>query len=288
MKLKEVFEKSVQFFKDKKIDSARLDAEILLAHVLKVDRLQIYLKYDQPLSEAEISACREVVRRRSQGESVAYITGEKGFYGENYFVGPGVLVPRPETESLVEEAIKFITENKLESPRVLDLGAGTGCIGFSIIKNTPGATLVSLEKSPQAFEYLKKNQEQLELPNRSEILLSDVLAYEPSQMFDVIVANPPYIAKNEPMVQESVSKFEPHEALFATEDGFNDLFQWSRKFSAKLNAPGIMLFEMGHLQGAKLKEHFASLKPFTEIQILKDLSGLDRIVKAVNNSGISR
>lgn len=283
MKLKEVFEKSIQFFKDKKIESARLDAELLLAHVLKIDRLQIYLKYDQPLSEDEISACREAVRRRAQGESVAYITGEKGFFGETYFVGSGVLVPRPETETLVEEAIKFIKESKLETPRVLDLGAGTGCIGFSILRNVPGATLVSIEKSPKAHEYLKRNQEHLDLVNRSEIVLSDVMDYKPATKFDVIVANPPYIAPSDPHIQDSVKKFEPHDALFATEEGFSDLFRWSSKFSACLNRPGIMLFEMGHLQGTKLKEYFTSLNAFSSVQILKDLSGLDRIVKAVNN-----
>jgi len=283
MKLKEVFEKSVQFFKDKKIESARLDAEILLAHVLKIDRLQIYLKFDQPLSEAEISQCREAVRRRSQGEPVAYITGEKGFFGENYFVGSGALVPRPETESLVEEAIKFIKDNKIENPKVLDLGAGTGCIGFSILKNVQAANLVSIEKSAKAFEYLKKNQTSLELIGRSEIVLGDVMDYTPSHNFDVIVANPPYIAESDPLIQDSVKKFEPHEALFASEDGFNDIINWSGKFGSYLKKPGIMLFEMGHQQGAKSKAVFTSLKVFSDVQILKDLSGLDRIVKAVNN-----
>lgn len=283
MKLKEVFEKSVQFFKDKKIDSARLDAELLLSHVLKIDRLQIYLKYDQPLKEDEVSACREVIRRRGLGEPVAYIIGEKGFFGENFFVGNGVLVPRPETETLVEEAISFVKSKNIIQPKILDLGAGTGCIGLAILKNVPEATLVSVERSPQAFEYLKKNQLNLNLAARSELVMSDVMAFQTDKMFDIIVANPPYVASSDPMIQDSVRKFEPHEALFAAEEGFNDLFSWPRKFSQNLLSPGVMLFEMGHLQGPRMKDFFSSLKVFSDVQILKDLSGLDRVVKAVNN-----
>jgi release factor glutamine methyltransferase len=283
MTLKEVFEKTVQFFKDKKIESARLDAELLLSHVLKIDRLQIYLKYDQPLKEEEVIACREAIRRRSQGEPVAYITGEKGFYGELFAVGPGVLVPRPETELVVEEALSFIKSKNLNNPRVLDLGAGTGCIGFSILKNASGAELVSVEKSPRAFEYLKKNQMGLELQTRSQIFLADVMEFKTDLKFDIIVANPPYIAGNDPLIQESVKKFEPHEALFAADDGFRDLQLWSQKYSANLKTPGVMLFEMGHLQGEKLKAYFSGLKQFSDVEILKDLSGLDRVIKAVNN-----
>jgi release factor glutamine methyltransferase len=283
MILKEVFEKTVQFFKDKKIETARLDAELLLSHVLKIDRLQLYLKYDQPLKEDEIVACREAVRRRGLGEPVAYITGEKGFYGENFFVGAGVLVPRPETELLVEEALKFIKEKNILNPKILDLGAGTGCIGYSILKNTPEARLMSVEKSPQAFEFLKKNQAHLDLQNRSEVILADALIYDTNNKFDVIVANPPYIAGNDSLMQESVKKFEPHEALFSADNGYRDIESWSKKFRTNLGSPGVMLFEMGHLQGEKLKSFFSSLG-FSDVQILKDLSGLDRAVKAVNNT----
>ena len=151
MKLKEVLDKSIQFFKDKKFESARLDAELLISHALKLERMQLYLKFDSPLTEKEVSDCREVVRRRSQGEPVAYITEEKGFYGLTFKVGPGVLIPRPETELLVEQALEFIKQNKLEAPKILDLGAGTGCIGFSILKNIPQATLVCVVQSSEAF-----------------------------------------------------------------------------------------------------------------------------------------
>lgn len=284
MKLRDVFEKSVQFFKEKKIETARLDAELLLAHALKFDRLQIYLKYEQPLSETEVTACREAIRRRAQGEPVAYILGERGFYGEMFKVGSGVLIPRPETEMLVEEALDFIKLKNLQEPQILDLGAGTGCIGFSILKNCDGARLTSVEKSSQAFEYLKLNQEKLGLGGRSELILKDVceITFEQSR-FDVIVANPPYIAAADVQVEENVRKYEPQSALFADDEGCRDLYQWSERAHHWLKPGGLMLFEMGHTQGEKLKKHFERLGGFSDVYILKDLSGLDRAVKALNN-----
>lgn len=283
MKIKEVFEKSVQFFKDKKIESARLDAELLLSHVLKIDRLQIYLKYEQPLSESEVSLCREAIRRRSQGEPVAYITGEKGFYGEMFAVGPGVLIPRPETEQIVEEALLFIQKKEIQNPRILDLGAGSGCIGFSILKQNPTATLVSLERSKEAFVYLEKNRELLGLSNRSIAHCTDVMVFQTTENFDVIVANPPYIDREDPLVQDSVKKFEPDEALFAPAQGYQDIINWSQKYRYNLAQPGLILFEIGHQQGAETQRLFSEEKFFSHVAVLKDLAGLDRVVKAEHN-----
>jgi release factor glutamine methyltransferase len=283
MKLKEVFEKSVQFFKDKKIDTPRLDAELLISHALKMDRVQLYVKYEQPLREEEVTACRDYIRRRTAGEPVAYIVEEKGFYGQIFKVGPGVLIPRPETEIIVEESINFIKKNNLEKPRILDLGAGSGCIGLAILKNHSGATLVSLEKSDKAFTYLLYNTEKLELTNRVTMLNVDIETYDLTQLgkFDVIVSNPPYINETDPLVQPEVRKFEPSEALFANKQGFELIESWSTKSIGLLNSPGLMLFEIGHQQGPQTKQHFDNLKSFTTVQILKDLSGLDRTIKSI-------
>lgn len=284
MKLKDVFEKSVQFFKDKNIESARLDAELLLSHVLKIERLQIYLKYEQPLTENEIGVCREAVRRRGQGEPVAYITGEKGFYGQIFSVGEGVLIPRPETEMIVEEALKFIQDKKIETPQVLDLGAGSGCIGFSILKNSPHAKLISLEKSEKAFRYLKSNQESLQLRERSELILSDVMKWSAeNRKFDIIVANPPYISENDLQIQSEVKKYEPREALFALNNGLADVLAWSSRYKNNLKPQSLMLFEIGYQQAAACKLYFESTASFSSVEILKDLSGLDRVIKAKNN-----
>lgn len=281
MRLKEVFEKSVQFFKDKKIETARLDAEILIAHVLKVDRLQIYLRYEQPLAEAEIEACRAVIRRRAQGEPVAYIVEEKGFYGEDFYVGPGVLIPRPESELIVEEALEFIKIYKIENPKILDLGAGTGCLGFSILKNCLTATLSSFEKSIEAHKYLLKNLSSLKLQDRVQVFCEDINLFNFSNLeqFDIIIANPPYIDIEDTAVEKNVKLYEPHEALFAPDQGMYFLKNWLDRTKHLLNSPGLVLFEMGYRQGPEFKQFAEGLRFFSEVQIIKDLSGLDRTLK---------
>ncbi len=286
MKLKDVFEKTVQFFKEKKIETARLDAEILLAHALKIERLQIYLKYEQPLSVQEVDVCREVVRRRNLGEPVAYIVGEKGFFGEIFDVGPGVLIPRPESEIIVEEAIKFLTQVKIENPVILDLGAGTGCLGLSILKQIPNAKLIAVEKSEKAAEFWLKNAKKLQLEERAQLILQDVEKLKINQLpkFQVIVANPPYIDREDPEIESAVKSFEPHEALFTPAQGLYCYQQWLPLVAPKLAQPGLLLFEIGYRQAAAVSKIVHDLSVFSKIEIIKDLSGLDRTLKCVSKN----
>lgn len=282
MKLSEVLSKTIQFFKDKNFDSARLDAELLIAHALKIPRIQLYVKYDAPLTEAETTLCRDYVRRRIAGEPVAYITQEKGFYGLTFKVKSGVLIPRPETEQIVDEVLADVKKNPTDEIRILDLGAGTGCIGLTLIKNIPTAKLVSVEKSESAFQVLQSNAESLNVLDRCELIHQDIntLNWQTLGKFNYIVSNPPYIAMNDPLVETNVRKFEPNEALFAEDNGYSLLKLWSKQAAPLLLPNGLMLFEMGHEQGPEMKKYFSDLAQFSQIEILKDLSGLDRIIKA--------
>lgn len=285
-KLNEVLQKTIVFFKEKKLDSPRLDAEMLFANVLGLERIQLYAQYDRPLSETELEKCREVVRRRAKGEPVAYIVGKKWFFQNEYHVDSNVLIPRPETEMIVEEVLKFVEGNRIEKLRLLDLGAGTGCIGFSILtelkKQNVDVSLVSVEKSEGAFGVLKKNQESLDLVAHSNLILSDATTFPVDKLgeFDVIVANPPYIDNNDPEVAADVKAFEPHQALYSQEQGYQDIFNWSRYVYPYLKADGLMIFEMGYTQGEKSLEHFKSLG-FKKAYILKDLASLDRFVVGI-------
>lgn len=283
MKLNEVLAKSIQFFKDKKIDTARLDAELLISHALKIDRMGLYLKYDQPLTEAEVSDCREIIRRRSLGEPVAYIVQEKGFYGLSFFVEKGVLVPRPETEMIVDEVLSFLKSNPVANPRVLDLGTGSGCIGLSILKNVPEATLVAVDKSEISNKIFSKNAEALGLNTRCQFISADIDSVDFSNLglFDFIISNPPYIDVADQRVQKSVRDFEPESALFASDRGFSLLKSWSKKSAPHLKDKSFMMFEMGMDQGSEMLAHFQTLGAFNKVSVLKDLSGLDRFIKAV-------
>ena len=282
MKLNDVLQKTIQFFKDKKFDTPRLDAELLISHALKIPRIQLYVKFDSPLNEAEVNLCREYVKRRTAGEPVAYIIEEKGFYGHNFKVKAGVLIPRPETEMIVDDVLADFKKHPRDHVRILDLGAGTGCIGLSILKHISLAELVTVEKSAEAFALVQENIASSDLSARAKAIHADVLSLNPAELgeFDYIVSNPPYIDINDPQVEANVRKYEPSLALFAEDNGLFALKSWSVKFAPSLKAEGLMLFEMGHTQGEAMKKHFSDISKFKEVTVLKDLSGLDRIVKA--------
>lgn len=286
MTIKEVLDKTITFFKQKGFLSPRLDAELLIAHGLKYERLQLYLKFDQPLKDHEVDALRELVKRRTLGEPVAYILGKKDFYKNTFLVSKAVLIPRPETETLVEMAVDFIERRKpLDRFGVLDIGGGSGCIGISLAKEFPEIQVAIIEKSKDAADVIDEN---IKLNSVSNVtvynldadnvtsFVKDFAAGDPK--FDLIVSNPPYIAKDDIDVEENVKKFEPHDALYAEDCGYLFLKNWAEKYAALLKDGGQMLFEMGHSQGKTISEHLNQLNIFKSVQIKKDLSEKDRFI----------
>ncbi|MEK2643728.1 peptide chain release factor N(5)-glutamine methyltransferase [Bdellovibrio sp. BCCA] len=292
MKLKEILDKTTAFFKDKKIESPRLDAELLLAHGLKLERIQLYLRFDQPMKEEELAVLRELVRRRASGEPVAYILGYRDFFGHRFEVNSDVLIPRPETEHVVEEVIQW-AKDKEPNLGFIDLGAGSGCIGLSLLKEFPEARLISVDLSEKALGVAKRNADSLGVSDRVKFIHADagnhdvvMSAYKEfvgKDKVDALVSNPPYIAHNDPAVEENVKKFEPNSALYAEAEGLALLKNWSQVYACHLKSPGIMLMEMGMTQGPAMKEHFADLKIFNEISVIKDLSGHDRVIRGVTH-----
>lgn len=276
MTLKDVLEKTTLFFKNKNISSPRLDAELLLADALNISRMEIYLKFDAPLKEKELEKCREHVKRRSQGEPVAYILGYKGFYGEDFFVEPGVLIPRPETEFVVDELKdKFEKEQTL---KVIDLGCGSGCIGLSLKKLFQNSDVELVDVSEKAVSVSQKNANNLNL--EVSITHKDVDSLElEKEAYDIVVSNPPYIAKDDKDVCEHVREYEPHEALFAEDNGLYYLKSWSKKAHEALKPGGYLCMEMGYNQAKDLTEFLTKLN-FNEVKVVKDLAGFDRVIVA--------
>lgn len=292
MKLKEILDKTTAFFRDKKIDSPRLDAELLLAHGLKLERIQLYLRFDQPMKEDELVVLRELVRRRASGEPVAYILGYRDFYKSRFEVNPAVLIPRPETEHIVEEVLQWVADaNDLLG--FIDLGCGSGCIGLSLLKELPNARLIAVDISEKALEVARRNAESLGLSERvcfvhadavrSDIIMSNYKEFTGLEKVSVLVSNPPYIAHQDPDVEVNVKKFEPNSALFADDEGLALLKAWSAEYAPFLSNPGLVLMEMGLYQGRAMKDYFFSLNKFNEISVIKDLSGHDRVIRGVIN-----
>lgn len=292
MKLKEVLDKTTAFFKDKKLDTPRLDAEILLAHGLKLERIQLYLKYDQPLEESELAICRDLVRRRVAGEPVAYILGYRDFFGHRFEVNSSTLIPRPETEHIVEEVMAW-AQDKEKVYSIIDLGTGSGCLGLSLLKDLPKARLLSVDKSDKALEVAKRNAEQLGVSDRVQFVHADaadvsavISAFKNfmgHERIDILVSNPPYIAEGDPGLEENVKKYEPHEALYASDEGLALLKSWSKAYVSYLASESVMMMEMGLKQGLEMKKHFESLGSLNEVRVIKDLSGHDRVIYGVKH-----
>ncbi|GIL17250.1 MAG: release factor glutamine methyltransferase [Oligoflexia bacterium] len=283
MKLKEVLDKTIKFFKDKGIETARLDAELLFAKALSLSRIDLYLKYDQPVSENELNICRDYVRRRAQGEPVAYITNSRGFFGYDFYVNSCVLIPRPETELLVETILEWTKKNPKESGYdLIDLGTGSGCIGLTLAKKLANSRATLVDSSAGAIEVAQKNAAQLKVEEHCAFVIESVGASVfKNKKFDIIVSNPPYISELDESIQQNVKKYEPHQALFAPEAGLSFLREWSSLGAKHLSRPAILAFEMGFDQGKVMKDHFQSLQIFDEVFIVKDLAGLDRHIVGV-------
>lgn len=286
MMVKDVIQKTTQFFREKGFDSPRLDTELLIASALHWERMKLYLNYEYPLSEEELTTCRDFVRRRASGEPVAYILGEKGFFSHTFKVTSDVLIPRPETETLVEIAIDWAKANAA-APRIVDLGTGSGCIGLSLLAALPEAQLLAVELSAGALAIAKENAETLQVSGRAHwhagdagAVTRDLVEHELGTLADVIVANPPYIAVNDPEVQESVKKFEPASALFSGDDGLGHIRSWAKAAGPIARAGAFVMFEIGFDQGRTAKEIFEQTNFFERIEVVRDLAGHERFVRA--------
>lgn len=286
MKLKEVLDKTIQFYKDKKIENARLEAEWLFSAVLKLERVQLYMKFDQPLKETELNQLREAIRRRVTGEPLAYIIGTKGFYGYEFKVTPDVLIPRPETETLVEQALLRLKSLNQDTIQLADLGCGSGCIGLTIAKNDERVKVDLVDISPEAIKVAQENASHLDVINQVQFIAMEAQEFlrRTETCYDAIVANPPYIHPQDPHLETNVRRFEPSKALFADE-GTSVLKKWSELGSKKLSPNGFMLMEMGHDQGTTMKSHFEGLNIFSKINVIQDYSGHDRIISGDTRHG---
>jgi release factor glutamine methyltransferase len=289
MQVKEVILKTTQFFRDKGFESPRLDCELLMAKALKWERMKLYLNYEYPLSEAELSSCRELVRRRGQGEPVAYILGSKDFYNHSFRVSPAVLIPRPETEMIVERCAEWLKkQTDLEAPRIVDFGTGSGCIGLSVLAEAPTAQFLGVDISAEAIQVAEENASVLGFSNRAKFLCqsvsdltSQIVGNALGGLADAIVANPPYIAVDSADVQTMVKKFEPQSALFSEESGLGHIRAWASKAGELSRAGAFVMFEIGYDQGAMASKIFSDCGLFKDIKIEKDLSGHDRFIRAL-------
>ncbi len=272
------------FFAKKGVDQPRLAAELLLSHVLGVPRIQLYTGYDKVVGEAKLAQYRDLVKRAGEQEPIAYLTGVAHFFSLEFSVNRDVLIPRPDTETVVENVLQTVRHQPgLESPRVLDLCTGSGCVACAIAKNLKSAMVWGIDVSEKAAIVAKKNVEQLGLCDRVTIEVGDL--FDPiktmvdARPFDLIVGNPPYISTDQlPKLDKSVRDFEPMLALDGGEDGLVIHRRILAKAPDHLTAGGRVFLEIAFDQGSAAREMAHGFEMFEEVRILKDFGGRDRVL----------
>ncbi len=258
------------FFTERSLETPRLDAELLLAHVLKIDRVRLYMEFDRPLLADELTAYRELVKRRANREPVAYLTGTRGFWTLDLATDARALVPRPDTEVLVEEALSRIAAEGVS--RVLDIGTGTGAIALAIASERPDAVVVATDIDAAALDLARQNADALNLA--IELRQSDLFSDVPDT-FDVIVSNPPYVADGAE-VDAGVRAFEPATALFAGVDGLDVIRRLVVDAHEHLAPGGWLVLEHGFDQGAAVRA-LLEAAGYTDVSLRKDYGQNDRV-----------
>ncbi len=261
-------------------DTPRLEAEILLAHARNCPRIQLYVHYNEVLSDAERATMRDLVKRRAQAEPVAYLVGHREFFGLDFRVTPDVLVPRPETETLVLELIA--ASKALQRPRFLDLCTGSGCVAVAAAVNLPVAIVTATDISPTALEIARVNADRHDVLNRIRFLEGDLFAALPDgERFDVIASNPPYVADAEMQtLPADVRLHEPHLALRAGPQGLDVISRLIAGAKQYLAPNGVLLIEFSPEQATAIAELIERTGAFDAPRLIKDASGRQRVLAA--------
>lgn len=272
---------------EKGLEPSHLDARLLLANVLGCTKENLFINGSDSVHPKTLQVFRGVIARRLQGEPVAYLVGRKDFHSETFVVSPSVLIPRPESEIIVTEGLRFLrqfTSTDGRPPRVLDIGTGSGCLAICLRKHFPGATFVALDICPAALQVARANAHRIleEAAEDIKFVEADIRTWlhDRSGEFDLIVANPPYIGPFE-AVDHHVVKFEPHHALFASELG-DAFYRYFARCGHSLSSKGALMVELpGRLH--PIDTFFGPHNGWSQVEWHKDLAGLPRLLKAFRN-----
>lgn len=259
-------------------ESARLEADLIVAHVLAVKRIALFLDLDRPLIDAELARIRQLVERRRNHEPMAYILGEREFYGRPFTVDRSVLIPRPDTETLVEQAVLFLRGSKLEGT-ALDLCVGSGAVAVSLAAELPERHVLATDLSPEALRVASQNAERHGLKERMEFRQGDLFApIREGERFACITVNPPYIGSHElAELAPDVRDYEPRMAFDAGADALVFYRRLAREAGAHLLAGGMLLAEVGHTQAEAVMALFRDAG-FEGVRVHRDLAGVARVV----------
>ncbi|NOX66994.1 MAG: peptide chain release factor N(5)-glutamine methyltransferase [Chlorobi bacterium] len=273
---------STDYLEKKGIDSARTNAELLLASILKCKRLDLYMSFNRPLSDAEKIKYREYISRRGTFEPLQYIVGDVEFYGITLKVNKSVLIPRQETEILIEEIINAV--NHEDEIKILDIGSGSGNIALALAKNLPNAEVIGIDVSEEAVELAKRNAELTDLSTQVKFSKLDIFDFDISEAkdkFDIIVSNPPYVSDEEyQTLQKEIIEYEPSLAVTDSADGFKFYEHITNISKTLLKDGGKLFYEIGKGQAEKVIS-ILEQNGFSDIKVKKDYAEIERVVSGV-------
>ena len=286
--LKFLLDKSISYLEKNNISESKLIAEIVFSHVLEIDRMMLFTKYRNEIEDEKIEKIRYFIKKIGQEKfPVQYLLNEQEFFGRKFYVNKGVLIPRQDTEILVEKAIEILKNDTLKKniseknsknrKKILDIGAGSGIIGISVALEIKDSYVLGIDISEKALETSEKNKEILNVKN-IKFLKSNLFENIEFKEFDMIISNPPYISFNEVgIMSDDTLLHEPSDALFAENDGLYFYYEICQNALDYLADSGYLLFEIGYKQGNNVAEIMTS-SGFKNVGVIKDLTGLDRVV----------
>jgi release factor glutamine methyltransferase len=278
MTLKQALAEAVETLARNDVGSPRMNAEVLLMFVLNCDRAYLYAHSERELTDAESARYDECIARRSSGVPSQYITGHQEFWGLDLIVSPAVLIPRPETEHIIEVVLDLLKQYPVDHPRIVDVGTGSGAIALALAHTIPHADVLAVDLSREALDVAQANAARLQL-ERVRFAQSNVLTdVDLDSSFDFVVSNPPYVALNEAdKVQDVVKKFEPRMAVFAGEYGLDVIHRLIPQALAALKPGGWLVMEIGFSMSEAV---MALLADWSQVHAVPDLAGIPRVVVA--------
>lgn len=267
---------ATDYFISKEINSARLDAQLLLGHILKMSKVELYTAFDKPLTKEELAEFKKLILRRANREPIAYILGTKGFWRYDFTVTPATLIPRPDSEIIVEKSLEILKTKNGESPKILDIGTGTGCLAISIALDHPTSLVDAIDISPDALEIARLNA--ISLDAKVNFYQSDLFTALKGKTYHLIVSNPPYISEDElKAVQPEIRNFEPHLALTSPKEGMLHYERILENVGNYLTDDGVLLLEIGDYREKRLTE--LAKKYFFHTNTHPDLNGSPRLIE---------
>jgi release factor glutamine methyltransferase len=277
--IKKAVDSAYEFFVANDVPSPGLNAELLLMFVLGRDRAYLYAYPERALSAEEQTGYEEVIRERARGCPTQYITGHQEFWGLDFIVSPAVLIPRPETEHVIETVLELGKQTEPQKAmRLVDIGTGSGCIALSLASELPQVEIHACDISESALEVACLNATRLDLGKRVAFRQSDLLSAYPGEQFDFVVSNPPYVGESEAdKVQKQVRDFEPHTAVFSGWEGMDIYKRLIPEAHAALEPGGWLVMEIGFSTEEKVKQ---LLTDFVEVETTADLQGIPRVIAA--------